>query len=493
MKWAAALSILASVALYAPSLEHFFVSDDFLNLERNRQRSITDFFHAFSTVDVDFYRPIPRLHFGLMEGFFESNVVAWNLAGVLLHGIAAALAAALARELFGPRSRTTALFTGLFFAVHFIHAEAVVWASGVTSVYDAIFVFATILFFRRSRRAAGAHRVRALTLTVIACAAALLSKESAIALVALLPLTTWVWPPAGPDGTPTSRVLAPREIVPLAILFVAYAAIVIPIDRGGALSPYRMSLGPHVVKNLAFFLLGCFAPVRFWEIQDLWKTSFGFVSFAVEIARHARLALPLAAGALAIGAVLVRGGRDGRGALAWIVCAALPHLLLPGSGERFLYVPSFGACVLFGLGAAALRRRGRGAGTVRHRIARGALAAASIAAMFALHVGGSLDRQGDWSVAGKWTRGIVGRWGYFSGLAPDLSIEFSGVPERWGSAWVFRNGFPSMVRLYWEGRDYWREEERAPGRVADQRIAVVLHPGGAVGMMPAHLRPRGTP
>jgi hypothetical protein len=188
-------------------------------------------------------------------------------------------------------------------------------------------------------------------------------------------------------------------------------------------------------------------------------------------------------GALVILAIAVRGGRDARGFLAWIAVASLPHLLLPGSGERFLYVPSFGACAILGLGGAAILRRretwpGRTLG-----------AGAAIALLFALHVAGSLDRQGDWSTAGKWTRGIVGRWGFFRAIDPEMSIEFVGIPARWGSAWVFRNGFDSMVRMWWEGRDYWREEERPVGRKADQRMGVVLHEEGGVGMLPADLLP----
>ncbi len=484
MKWAAVLALLASFALYAPSLDHFFVSDDFLNIERNRLRTLADVAHVFATGDVDFYRPIPRLHFGLMSGSFGGDVVAWNVVGVFLHGVAAALAALLVRDLLGASHRTAALFTGLFFAVHFVHAEAVVWASGITSVYDAIFGFATILLFRKARRTG---RVRDRVLTTLAFACALLSKESAVALIALIPLTTWFWPPSGPDGRPTRRLPTMREATPWLILLFGYIEIVTAIDRGGALSPYRMSIGGHVVKNLAFFVLGSFVPVRYWEIQDIWSAGGGLLSFAAQVARHAKLLVPLSFGALALLAIAVRGGRDVRTFLAWIGLASLPHLLLPGSGERFLYVPSFGACAILGLGAAAiLRRRARWPG-------RTLGAASAITILFALHVAGSLDRQGDWSTAGKWTRGIVGRWSFFQALDSETSIEFVGIPARWGSAWVFRNGFDSMVRLRWEGRDYWREEERPPGRKADQRMGVVLHPGGSVGMLPAHLLPERSP
>ena len=55
--------------------------------------------------------------------------------------------------------------------------------------------------------------------------------------------------------------------------------------------------------------------------------------------------------------------------------------------------------------------------------------------------------------------------------------------------WFFRNGFDSMVRLYWHGRPYSREGELAPGGPPPERLAVTLHPNGTVGMLPAHLLP----
>jgi len=482
-------AVAASLALYAGTLSHYFVSDDFLNRERNTLVTLADAFHFFSTKDVDFYRPIPRLHFGILQGLFADRAVPWNLAGVLLHALASALAVWLALDLLGPRSRTAALFTGLFFAIHFIHVEAVAWASGITSVYDAIFLFASLLFFRRARRTGS---VRDRTLSVIAFAGALVSKESAVVLILLLPLTTALAPPEDRRGHPTSKWISVAEAIPYVILLGAHAAIVLPIDRGGDLSPYRLSIGGHVLKNFAFFLLGGFVPLRYFEIQDLWSASRaadagGLSQFAGAILGSPLRLAGIAAGAVAIGWMALRGGRAVRLFLLWILAAASPYLFLGGSGERFLYVPSFGACALLGLGCAAIAER-------RTRWPGGTAGAwATIAILFGIHIAGNLDRQNDWITAGKWTRGIVGRWSYLRGFDADRTIEFVGVPDRWRSAWVFRNGFSSMVRTHWDGRPYWREEERREGEEADMRMGVILHPAGTVGMLPAEMMPKGPP
>jgi hypothetical protein len=178
-----------------------------------------------------------------------------------------------------------------------------------------------------------------------------------------------------------------------------------------------------------------------------------------------------------------RGGRNARLFLLWILAASAPYVFLGGSGERFLYVPSFGACALLGMACAwLLEHRARLPGRL-------AGAYTAIALLLAMHIFGNLDRQDDWLTAAKWTRGIVSRWSYLRGIDSERTIEFVGVPDSYRSAWVFRNGFSSMVRTHWQGRDYWREEERGTHQPAAMRMGVMLNPAGNVGMLPADLMP----
>jgi hypothetical protein len=163
----------------------------------------------------------------------------------------------------------------------------------------------------------------------------------------------------------------------------------------------------------------------------------------------------------------------------------MPFLLLPGSGERFHYLPSFGACLVLAAAGAGLVTR------TRRRGARRLLAWAVVASGVVWLVAANLDRQSDWRLAARWTRGIVDRWGYFRALDPAAPVEFAGVPDHWRSAWVFRNGFASMVRLYWEGRPYWREEERPPGAPPAYRVRVVTRPDGTLAIVPVRGEGRG--
>jgi hypothetical protein len=475
MRRTAAAVVLVCVAVYARSLEHFFVSDDFLNFERNGFRTIADALRLFSTRDIDFYRPIPRLHFGLLQGLFGDRVVVWNAIGVLLHAATSVTAAFLAASLLGRGRRTVAALTGLFFAVHFIHVEPVVWASGVTSVYVTLFLLLALLLFRRAR-ITGRSRDR--TLSVAAFAAALLSKETAVAFVPLLLLTTAWRPPRTAGGRATRALPTAGEALPYAILLGAWAAVELGVDRGGDASPYRMALGPHVVKNAAFFVLGNFLPLRYWRLQELWAASGGLGGFLGALLDHPGLLLALAGGAAAVGWGIVRGSGEARAGFAWIGASSLPFLLLPGSGERFLYLASFGGCLVLGVAGEAMLRRAGPRGGPKWAARAGVAAAGGILLL------GNLDRQADWVTAGRWTRNIVLRWGFLRNLDPDEPIKFLRVPDAHRSAWVFRNGFDSMVRLYWEGRPYGREGAEFPEGTTPRHMVVFLHPGGTVGMVP---------
>lgn len=468
-----------AIVVYLGTLGRFFVSDDFLNMERNIVLTLADLLSLFSTTDVDFFRPIPRLHFGLLQGFVGDRAIVWNAVGLLLHGLASVLVYQLAREFLGKSREVAARWTGVLFAVHFIHVEPVLWASGVTTTYVTVFVIAALRLHRRSRRTG---RARDLVLAVLAFQAALLSKETAIAFVPLWLLTLRVWPVTDRKGREFPRSPTVAEALPFAVVLGAYLLVVLGIDRGGDASPYRMMPGPHVLKNALFFLLGGFVPLRYWEVQELWARSAGLGEFVSQVVARPLMIGPLAVGGVAVAAAMVRGGREVRNGFLWIGAASLPFLLLPGSGERFLYLASFGACLVLGLGiqaAAAMRRVGS------QRFLVGALVAS-------LFVVGNLDRQRDWDLAGRWTRSLTGRGEYFLIRPESERIEFQGVLDSYRSAWVFRNGFDSMVRLYWEGRQYWRAEEAPPGETPDavmgirmgENGGVVVAPGGFFGTEP---------
>ncbi len=131
----------------------------------------------------DVYRPLVLLTYAVQRWVHGPSPAAFRAVNVLLH----AGVALLLLELFlalGFRERSCAVATALF-AVMPIHAEAVTSVVGRAEVLAAgLSLLSALAYLRASREAAG--RLRWGALSVVAFGLALLSKESAAALPAIL-------------------------------------------------------------------------------------------------------------------------------------------------------------------------------------------------------------------------------------------------------------------------------------------------------------------
>ncbi|MDH3286030.1 MAG: hypothetical protein OEQ13_14955, partial [Acidobacteriota bacterium] len=121
---------------------------------------------------------------------FHASVVAYHgIAAVMLLLAGAALVRAAGYA--PPDDLLVAVIASLLFAVHPIHTEAVAWIAGRGDVLCTIFTLAAVLFYLRARA-----RPRALETALfgLAAMAALMSKETGVALALFVPLVEVVLP-----------------------------------------------------------------------------------------------------------------------------------------------------------------------------------------------------------------------------------------------------------------------------------------------------------
>jgi hypothetical protein len=166
--WIASAFVVAAAALYFPALSVGFLSDDFVLARLAAQ-------NEFLGDSWEFFRPLPVLCFKLAG----AHPMPLHAAIVMLHGGNAALVAALAAA--AGRSPAAAVVAGAVFLTFPAHAEAVAWCSGLQDVLMTTGVLTAVAL-------ANAARER---LALPALAAALLSKETAVAAPALL----WLFNP----------------------------------------------------------------------------------------------------------------------------------------------------------------------------------------------------------------------------------------------------------------------------------------------------------
>ncbi len=341
---AALLVALAAGLAYAPTMGHDFAFDEyFLVLQDTTLHSLRNL-PAFFTrpfwpgqTGIIYYRPLISLLYALDYSIGGGSPWPFHLTNLIGHVLASLLAWQLARKFFPP----LATLAGLLFALHPIHTETVTWISGRTDLFAALFLFAAWLL---ALQPSSPFRIKPL-LSLLAFFLALLAKEVAVVFPALLFLS---------DRLQSRRLDRNRllyySLLLLALGFYFYLRHQALITPGPAPAPnffagrtpafwiLTMAAVAWTYLRLLFFPY----PLRLdYSYDQLFKSGVG-----------TGVGLLALAGLILLAAAAVRGRRrrpgfafDGFGlALALLPMAHLisfPTLM----AERFLYLPSFFACL----------------------------------------------------------------------------------------------------------------------------------------------------
>ncbi len=266
--WLVLTLVLAAGLIYLPSLDHLFIYDDTINIVRNpsiRQLSNTfEFFHKAETATSNMsfaavYRPLSTLSYAIDYALFRLEPSGYILHNLLLHLLAVAVCVSLFRVL--TRSAWLAAAAGLAFALHPVQTEPVNWPTGRATILFALFYLLAVRLYvaaagfgRRasldgavSGETASAISARSgvlWSLSWIAAAAALWSKEMAVTLPAVLVLVEWLLPPQA-GGRWSRRAW---RLLPYAVLAAAYVGVR-TIVLGGLISRHEY-WGGSVLKTL---------------------------------------------------------------------------------------------------------------------------------------------------------------------------------------------------------------------------------------------------
>lgn len=428
-RFAALLSLAvlaAAFGVYWGSLDNDFVWDDPIVLDRQ-----LPFFDSVANVlkpplDIPqfgqhYYRPLIVVTYlvdeGLAKTFWpqaerdQARRIVYHVTPVIYHALASVLVLLLGL-CFLPSAETEdrasmlAVAAGaLLFAVHPIHVESVSWMTGRSDVVCSLFFFGALIATARYVRGGRGAWLGAIAVLAFA---AMMAKETAVALLAAAPITALLVrpapaapsPPLAAPGTRANRRRpqragggqrprgsALRGRVALAFAALIPATVVYFVLRWDALSTLdspAMQQWPPAEKVWA-----AVRAVGWYIVKSVWPTpQSAFIPRVPESPLYALLGV---AATLAFGFLLLRYGRRGQfarellAAMLFFTSLAASLLIVMFSisetpiAERYLYMPTAGICLLFGLLLERAARRPPATSRERARLALPAAAALLIA------------------------------------------------------------------------------------------------------------------
>ncbi|HTT65729.1 MAG TPA: tetratricopeptide repeat protein [Bryobacteraceae bacterium] len=360
--------VVAAAYVRAPGLG--FVFDDDIIVRANPYitsvRHIPSYFteHIWSNLMLarkNYYRPVFLLWLLGNYEEFGTDALGWHLSSLLLHLGNAVFLYLLALRF--TRERFSALAASLVFGLHPVQVENVVWASASTELLGSFLSLAALLCYLRSLEST-ARRVPLLAASVFLYAMAVLTKETAIILPAIVFLHEWLGRPATDSKSPPrSRgalfVASFLESLPFGIAAIGYLAARFAVLGG---------IGNVVVKMTTRVWLQTIPSIlQIYLTHLVWPAGLSaFYDYPYITQFSVRAVVMPAILLLGLGILLfaaIRKSPGGQLAAIWMVLPILPVLDIPifPRGEflhdRYLYHPLIGLSLLAGLGIAALGRR----------------------------------------------------------------------------------------------------------------------------------------
>ena len=368
------LIILLGLAVYANSLGNGFVYDDEFVIKNkpflNSWSNLRYFFNPryFDYAGESTYRPLVTLTYFLDYRLGGPNPFAYHLNSVIFHILSGILCYCFLLYLIPALDKrlppkSLALLATLLFICHPIQTEAVDGIAFREDILAALFCFASLLFYLKTKLISGRKKLSFYILSVLCYFFALLSKESALPLILIILLidlcyqkdTQRIRDPVHPFSIKFTHYFGYIGVICL-YLFIRFIWMVSPAAPlaaskgvgylGGSLYTALLTTTRIFVSYLGLFLF----PLRLTAhhyFKYILDPSYSFLEPRV---LFSLLILGL------IFAFIVRSFRYQR-ILAfsglWIFIFLLPvSNILPlnqAMAERYLYLPSVGFCLFLAL------------------------------------------------------------------------------------------------------------------------------------------------
>lgn len=357
------LGVLLFVALsFAPVLKADLLNwDDHLYLTGNplvRTLDLHSIRQIFQQKINSTYVPLTVLSFAVEHSIAGLNPFIYHLTNLILHLVVTLLVFVFGRQL-GLCFRA-AILGALIFGLHPMHVESVAWVTERKDVLYALFYLGSLCLYWQYLR----HQRWSWYMLSIVCGfLSVLSKPMAVTLPFIQLLCDWMY------GRRLSRRML-WDKLPYFIFTIPLAAVVFVFHMGGKVHFHDIGNGVLIgFWLLGFHLKKFFIPLGLFPMYEIPQPEIWW-------------RLPYLTSLLTLGASFwlaiwswMRKDRWPMFAVMFFfisIVIVIPWEIL---GDRFMYLPSLGFCLLFGLGVDRLLKRLSGSG---RKLARSAVYAAII-------------------------------------------------------------------------------------------------------------------
>ena len=357
--WMGIACACVAVLLYANTLGHGYALDDFPTIYGNRLTMSgvkgiptllhTAYWYGFDGQNDWLYRPLSMVMFAVEWQLAPNTPALGHWINVLIYALSAVVLFRFLSELFDTFHIAVPLAVSLLWIAHPIHTEVV---ANIKSRDELLAFLFSILTIRECLRHVKAPHGQQLILAGCYYFLALLAKESPITLLAIIPLTLYVFTRA--DAARMGRVMVPIAIA--AAMYLAIRSSVLSSQIGGgaiALIDNSLVAAPDFAHReaTAFFIAAKYVGLLFFPHSMSSDYSFRQIPI-VGFDNLIALGSLIVHVALGVFAVMRLPKKDpvGYGILFYLIGMSLVAnvLFLTRStmAERFLFMPSLGFCIV---------------------------------------------------------------------------------------------------------------------------------------------------
>jgi Flp pilus assembly protein TadD len=198
--WLGMIVCIFSFMLYLNTLDHAYVLDDFSVIKDNflvkkgiegiPEIFTTHYRYGYGYVQANLYRPLTLSLFAIQWEIAPDQPSLGHFCNILFYSLCVGLLFKFLIQLWGAQHKTFAFAASLLFASHPIHTEVVANIKSLDDILAlSLCLISTILYLNYVEKSNKKH----LLLANLFFFLALLSKESAVVFLGIIPLSIWMF------------------------------------------------------------------------------------------------------------------------------------------------------------------------------------------------------------------------------------------------------------------------------------------------------------